>query len=59
MSKRRSAAVSDGDTVGLPAADHFDTYWGDLAHPLDFTQAVADATQVIKRGTLCGFRLTR
>ena len=24
---------------GMPAADHFDTYWGNLAHPLDFTQA--------------------
>ena len=24
---------------GLPAADHFDTYWGSLTHPLDFTQA--------------------
>ena len=24
---------------GLPAADHFDTYWGNLAHPIDFMQA--------------------
>jgi len=24
---------------GMAAADHFDTYWGDLAHPVDFTQA--------------------
>ncbi len=24
---------------GLPAADHFDTYWGPLAHPIDFAQA--------------------
>jgi len=24
---------------GMAGADHFDTYWGPLAHPLDFTQA--------------------
>jgi len=24
---------------GMAAADHFDTYWGDLAHPIDFAQA--------------------
>ena len=24
---------------GMAGADHFDTYWGSLAHPLDFTQA--------------------
>ena len=24
---------------GFAAADHFDTYWGHLTHPLDFTQA--------------------
>lgn len=24
---------------GMPGADHFDTYWGPLAHPIDFTQA--------------------
>jgi hypothetical protein len=24
---------------GMGAADHFDTYWGNLAHPLDFAQA--------------------
>ncbi len=24
---------------GMPAADHFDTYWGDLAPRVDFTQA--------------------
>jgi hypothetical protein len=24
---------------GMPAADHFDTYWGNLAKPVDFTQA--------------------
>jgi hypothetical protein len=24
---------------GMAAADHFDTYWGTLAHPIDFTQA--------------------
>ncbi len=24
---------------GLAAADHFDTYWGDLANPIDFSQA--------------------
>ncbi len=24
---------------GMAAADHFDTYWGSLAHPIDFTQA--------------------
>jgi hypothetical protein len=26
---------------GMPGADHFDTYWGNLSHPLDFTQAHA------------------
>ena len=25
---------------GLEAADHFDTYWGPLGHPTDFTQAM-------------------
>jgi len=24
---------------GMPAADSFDTYWGNLAHPIDFAQA--------------------
>jgi len=24
---------------GMAGADHFDTYWGNLTHPLDFTQA--------------------
>jgi hypothetical protein len=24
---------------GMRGADHFDTYWGSLAHPIDFTQA--------------------
>ena len=24
---------------GMAGADHFDTYWGPLTHPLDFTQA--------------------
>jgi hypothetical protein len=24
---------------GMAAADHFDTYWGSLTHPIDFTQA--------------------
>jgi hypothetical protein len=24
---------------GMPAADHFDTYWGTLTKPIDFTQA--------------------
>jgi hypothetical protein len=24
---------------GMPAADHFDTYWGNLTKPIDFTQA--------------------
>jgi len=24
---------------GMASADHFDTYWGNLTHPLDFTQA--------------------
>jgi hypothetical protein len=24
---------------GLPAADRFDTYWGPLSHPIDFSQA--------------------
>jgi hypothetical protein len=24
---------------GMLAADHFDTYWGNLAHPVDFAQA--------------------
>jgi hypothetical protein len=24
---------------GMAAADHFDTYWGSLVHPIDFTQA--------------------
>lgn len=24
---------------GMPAADHFDTYWGNLTRPIDFTQA--------------------
>jgi hypothetical protein len=24
---------------GMPAADHFDAYWGNLAKPIDFTQA--------------------
>ena len=24
---------------GMSGADHFDTYWGNLTHPLDFTQA--------------------
>ena len=24
---------------GMAGADHFDSYWGDLAHPIDFTQA--------------------
>jgi hypothetical protein len=24
---------------GMAGAGHFDTYWGDLAHPIDFTQA--------------------
>ncbi len=24
---------------GMAAADHFDTYWGPLAHPINFTQA--------------------
>jgi hypothetical protein len=23
---------------GMPAADHFDTYWGNLTRPIDFTQ---------------------
>jgi hypothetical protein len=26
---------------GMAGADHFDTYWGPLAHPIDFTQAHA------------------
>jgi len=24
---------------GMGGADYFDTYWGDLTHPIDFTQA--------------------
>ena len=24
---------------GMAAADHFDTHWGPLSHPIDFTQA--------------------
>ena len=24
---------------GMAGADHFDTYWGPLVHPIDFTQA--------------------
>src|SRR5262245_60112237 len=24
---------------GMPAADHFDTYWGPLAHPINFSAA--------------------